>query len=388
MTTIGGGGAERPSSSFAGLSDAEWNLLAGERFYSTAAWQRYCTAETNTAGDVVLVRDRAGDVAWAAPVRELSGLAGWSSYRWNDQLARAGLPELAPHGILVGPAEGFQTHLLPGHSRDLAALAEFIDAVRDRCGRGQRSAVAMFLDTANARLLVDAGVAHVPVLLDADAWLPIPAGGWDEYLATFGKKRRHTIRAERRKFADADLVVTHAALADCWQHLGQASASLLRKYGDDATSEEELACMRRVLDALGNRARVAVCHSADAFERPSGFCIYYEHRDTVFLRWAGFDDTRLRGVYEYFNTVYYTQIDRAAATGARWIHAGPSATQAKALRGAQLRPSWLVDLTAGSPLSEASGRIEEHNARMLAAVRADPSTANAIACPDEWTAFA
>lgn len=376
-----------PITSFAGLSDEAWNELAGSHFYSRTEWLRYCTAETQMAGDAVVVRDATGEVAVAAPVRELGGLADWSRYRWNGYLGRAGLPQLAPHGVLVGPSEGFQTHLLTGTELEVGKVAEFIDAVRERSGRQGNPAVAMFVSTDDARLLVEAGITHVPILLEGDAWLEIPEGGWDEYLAKFRNKQRHTIRMERRKFTDANLTVSHVALKECWQLLGEASVSLLRKYGHDATLEGEFACMRHMIDELGDRARVAVCHESGAFEKLSGFCVYYEHGDTVYLRWPGFDRTRLRGVYEYFNTLFYSQIERARETGIRWLHAGAAASPAKALRGARLRPLWLVDLSTESPLSQATTQIEHHNRTVLAEFLADRRTANAVEPLREWTAF-
>lgn len=374
------------ATTFDGLSDDAWNGLAGEHFYSTADWQRYCTAETQTDGGAIVTRGADG-VQWAAPVRELAGLAEWSSYRWNDHLARAGLPRLAGEGLLVGPPEGFQTHLLAGADRDPGTLAGFVDAVRERCGAGERSAVAMFLSTADAVLLRAAGIEHVPVLLETDAWLAVPEGGWDGYLATFPRKRRRNIRTERTELDEARLTVTHRALAECWSALGPAAASLLHKYGHDTTPETELVSIRRAVDILGPQARVAICHDVDSPDDPIGFCIYYERAHTVFIRWVGFDNDRLRGAKEYFNTLFYTQIQRAESVGTRWIHGGATTPAAKALRGAQLRPLWLVDLTANSPLTTAGPAIRQHNTAMLDDLKSDPRTSEALAPAGEWTAF-
>lgn len=376
-----------PNTLFAGLSDKAWNELAGTHFYSRTEWLRYCTAETLTAGDTVAVRNATGDVVLAAPVRDLAGLPGWSRYRWNDYLAAAGLPELSSRGILVGPSEGFQTHLLTRNECGIDEVARFLEAVRSHNGLQERPAVAMFVSTGDARLLVEAGVAHVPVLLEADAWLEVPDGGWDEYVAQFRRGRRYNIRMERQKFADAKLTVSHHALEECWQTLGQASAALLRKYGHSTTPEREQASMQRMIHQLGARARVAVCHKSGALDQPSGFCVYYEHNDTVYIRWAGFDDTQLEGVYEYFNTLYYSQIERAQQTGTRWIHAGTGATAAKALRGAQLRPSWLIDLSTETPLARATTQIEHHNRLVLDELLSERRTAGAVKPIDDWKAF-
>ena len=101
---------------FGGLSPEAWDRLAGDRFYSTSAWLRFCTAETNVPGRAVVTRS-GGEPGWAVPVRALGGLPEWTSYRWNGHLEEFGLPLLPPTGTLVGPPEGFQTHFLaPGNT--------------------------------------------------------------------------------------------------------------------------------------------------------------------------------------------------------------------------------------------------------------------------------
>jgi hypothetical protein len=181
--------------------------------------------------------------------------------------------------------------------------------------------------------------------------------------------------------------VTHTELAKCWTTLGDAAASTLNKYGHSTTAQTELISMRRVVDVLGVQAKVAVCHPDGAIAEPLGFCIYYEHAKTVFIRWIGFDTSKLRDVEEYYNTLFYTQIERAASAGIRWIHAGATTPAAKALRGAELRPLWLLDLTADSPLDDVSDAIIEHNHSMLEELHADPRTTKAVAPAEDWTAF-
>lgn len=376
-----------PTTSFAGLPEQTWDDLAGGYFYSTAAWQRYCTEETQTDGEAVVTRVD-GELAWAAPVRELAGLADWSSYRWNDHLVRAGLPALDTGGLLVGPSEGFQTHLLAGPAGQVATLPGFIDALRRRGDSSSgRSTVAMFVSTETARQLVAAGTRHTPVLIETDAWLEVPSGGWEEYLARFPKKRRRNIRVERERFAAAGLTVSHVQLEECWWKLGLPAASLLQKYGHTTTPETELVSLRRAADVLGPLARVALCHPHDAPDDPIGFCIYYDWFDVVYIRWAGFDTARLRNVEEYYNTLFYSQIERAGDANAQWIHAGATTASAKALRGCELRPLWLVDLTADSPLKHAGQAISKHNAEWRGKLSGDARTAGALTACTDWTAF-
>lgn len=372
---------------FGGLSAREWDDLAGGNFYSTSRWQRFCTLETQTPGSAI-VSHAGGRAAWAVPVRELAGLQGWSRYRWNDHLGRFGLPLLGGAGMLIGAPEGFQTHLLASQERPAAALRDLVAGIRDACraaGTG-RSCVAMFISTADARALRSAGVTAQPVLLDTDAWIPVPEGGWPAWLETFPGKRRRNICREDRAFLQAGYHIEHMPLSRCWTRLGNPAASTMRKYGHHVTPESELSSMEHVVEVFGDEAKVAVCHR-DGDTEPVGFCIYYRHGDTIFIRWAGLDNDRLAGVEEYFSLLYYTQVKRAPGNGTRWIHAGATAHAAKALRGALLRPLWLLDLTEDSPLSCAGDAVRRHNASLYERLADDPRIVRALQPMGDWTGF-
>jgi uncharacterized protein len=360
------------TTTFSGLTAGEWDRLAGRHFYSTSRWLSYCSNDIGVPGSAV-VSYAGDDPAWAVPVRELAKVPFWSRYRWNDHLTEHGLPLLAPEGVLIGPSEGFQTHFLcAAPDRPVDSLARLIAEVRDRCGRGQ-SCVAMYLTTEDVMAARAAGVLAEPVLLDVDAWIPVPDGGWPAWLDSLPSKRRRRIRHEDRAFAAAGYHVDHLPLAQVCDRIGAASAATLGKHGYETTPESEAAALRRVAENMGDAARVAVCHFGDG--DPVGFCVYYLWADVCFGRWAGFDYTRLAGAEEYFNLCYYTQVKRAPETGIRWIHAGATAQAAKALRGAELRPLWMLDLTEGSPLERSAGEVRRHNLRMHAQFAQDPRIA-------------
>jgi len=386
------GKEERPvnaDTSYGGLTPEAWDKLAGPNFYSTSAWLRFCTAETGTPGDAVVAYE-GGEPACAVPVRELGGLPKWSRYRWNDRLSEFGLPKLAPRGLLVGAPEGFQTHFLaPAGRRSTARFAKLIDELRQAGdsagGPGERACVAMFLTTDDVLAARHAGVTAEPVLLDADAWLPVPEGGWPGWLEALPSNRAKTVRKEDRRFQEAGYDIAHVPLAECWERLGTAAAATLRKYGHETTPETELISLGRAVECMGEAARVAVLRLGAG--DPLGFCIYYLWGDTAFLRWVGFDYERLVGTAEYFNLVFYSQMKRAPALGVRWIHVGATATATKALRGAQLRPLWLLDFTEDSVLAKVPDQVRRHNARLYGQFADDPRTAAALVPRDAWQAF-
>ena len=117
------------------------------------------------------------------------------------------------------------------------------------------------------------------------------------------------------------------------------------------------------------------------------FCIYYVWGETMFARWVGFDYDRLAGAAEYFNVLFYSLVKRAPEVGARRIHAAGAKKAAKARRGAELAPLWLVDLTEDSPLADAADRIRRHNRSLYERWAADASIARQLVPEDEWRAF-
>ncbi|MEA2494421.1 MAG: hypothetical protein QOJ29_2332 [Thermoleophilaceae bacterium] len=371
---------------FGGLTPDAWDALASDRFYSTSAWLRFCTAEAESPGSAV-VSFRDTGPACAVPVRELQGLPAWSRYRWNDHLREGGLPQMAPGGTLVGPPEGFQTHLLgPGGEPSIAAVEDLVSSLRRRSssadGVEQRPCVAMFLTTPDVVRLRAAGVTTEPVILDADAWIPLPEGGWPAWLESLSGNRRKTVRREDRRFREAGYAVTHMPLAECVEQLGDLAASTLAKYGHSTTPENELRSLRRVVDCLDERATVAVCSLPDG--ELLGFCLYYLWGDSLFPRWVGFDYDRLLGTAEYFNLAYYSLVKLADEHGVRRLHVGVGSPEAKALRGAQLQPLWMVDLTEDSVLATVPEQIRAHNAGVYHRFADNTSTAGALVDRDAW----
>lgn len=363
----------------------EWDRLANGHFYSTDAWLSFTGAEPGAVSGAV-ARYRSGRLAGAVPVAELTA-SPMPLYRWNDLLSSYDLPLLAPGGLLVGPRQGYQTHFLVSEDQQAGpVVADLVEEVRGlHGGRSDRACVAMYVTTRDALAVRAAGVPAEPVLLGADAWLQVPPGGWPEWLDSMRKNRRSKIRKEARRFRDTGYRIVHMPLSECYQQLTVAAAATLAKYGAAGRPADYLPALRRYVDGMGGAARVAVC-SLPASD-PLAFCIYFVWGDTVFLRWAGFDYRRLVGAAEYFNLLYYDQIERAAQRGLRWIHAGIKSAEAKARRGARLRPLWLVDLTDASPLARAADRVRQHNMRGYQHYVADTQTEAALVDRESWQAF-
>lgn len=361
---------------------AVWDELTGRNFYSTANWLDFCATEHGVVVDAVVVAGNGTAAEVAVPLFSGADLAGslYDSYDWNAQLASRSLPTLPTGGFLVGPAEGYQTHLLPATPQPTpGAVTQLLTELRARAA--EKPCVAMYLNTEDVRLFRAAGVPAPAVLLECDAWLPVPDGGFDTWLAALSKKRRHYIRKEVAAFTSAGYRIQHLPLRECSTAIAPLAVQTESKYGFIATVAEDLATFHNHEQCLGDAAMVALCTLDDT---PVGFCLYYVWRDTIFIRWVGFDYSRLRNVYEYFNLLYYEQLRWAAERGIRWIHAGIKATKTKVLRGAIIRPLWLLDLSATSPLVDAAQAVHDHNAAFLDELLADSALANAIADRAEW----
>lgn len=372
-----------------GISADGWDTLAGDHFYSTHDWLKFCSTDIGGRTATGAVHRDGAAVPVTAVAQENN-----SFYQWHVQLAGRGLPSPAPTGLLVGQRRGYQTHLLtrdgietskaaPALLEALRSVAAELPGTELLAGAGagieDASCVASFLGTADVLALREAGVRTTPVLLATDAWVDVPAGGWPEWLRTLPSKgRRDSVKQEVKAFATAGYTITRAALTDCYQQAAELLAGTQRRYGHPYDLEVLSESFRRQAEALGPKAQVLFC--ALPGQEPVGFCLYYVHGDTLVVRAVGFDYERLLpGAAEYFNLVYYESVRIAAEAGLRRIHPGIESPDAKALRGARLRPLWLLDLTENSVLIGHEAEIRAYNAAQAGRLEAiSPAVAKAL----------
>ncbi|HEY0639410.1 MAG TPA: hypothetical protein VGD67_17320, partial [Pseudonocardiaceae bacterium] len=302
--------------------------------------------------------------AWAAPVtRVCEPLGGF--YAWADLLAARGLPSPPSTGLMVGGRRGYRAHLLPGTGDRVTAAAGVVEAVRAATGDGaDGAAVAMYLDDTDVAAFRAAGVTAPPVLLTLDAELPLPADGWDGYLAGLSRGRRHAVRTDARRFAESGLTVEHRPATECATEVGRLMAATEARYGHYADPVGLAAAFARQAAAMADVATVLLCRDEDGVA--TGFCLYYVWGDSLFVRAAGFDYTAGRGVGEYFELVFRRPILDAHERGLRRVHLGIEAAGAKALRGARLHGLWMLDLAAHSALHGHDHAVATTNSTVVA----------------------
>ncbi len=201
-------------------------------------------------------------------------------------------------------------------------------------------------------------------------------------MASLGSHRARRVRSEARRFAAAGYRVTQHTLAEVYADVARLAFRTEQRYGRAESVDPYLAGFRLQGENAGDRARVLLCSPDDG---PAvGCCLYYRDGDTVYLRAVGFDYERLRGAAEYATLTYY---EPAGLPGVRWLHPGIETPEGKALRGARLRPLWLLDLSEDSALVGHEAEIRAHNAahrERLAAI--SPAVAAAMP-PEQWETY-
>ncbi|MFF7357312.1 MULTISPECIES: peptidogalycan biosysnthesis protein [Streptomyces] len=379
-----------------GVDTEEWDRLAGNHLYAASGWLDFCVHDPGGRTLTGNVHARLPDGGMAAvPVT-----AVWEEnnafYQWSRLLERAGLPPAAPQGLLVGPHRGYQTNLLVSEGTDrteaAAALLDELAALRRQAGAQRLFDDArpqnipchgMFLDSTDVRALRAAGVRAEPVLCAADAWIRTEGEDWNGWMRTLPSKRRgELIRRDQRRFDDAGYHFLEKPLSECYEEAALMSRGTQARYGQPADVEVLAESLRVQAEAMGDAARVLMC--ARDGESPVGFLLFYRWGDATYLKGAGFHYDRLVGVAEYFNLVYYEPIRDALRAGRRRLHAGIASTDTKAMRGAEIRPLWMIDVFGDGTGNDAA---RAYNAAQLRELTESSTAVAKAVVEDDWLEF-
>lgn len=357
-----------------------WERLTSEQFYSSGPWLNHCEMYPGVRMQRIYVSSGSG--AAGTCVTAYDGVRP-ANYDWTEKYGAAGVTAPAPRALLVGPPMGYQGAILRD-SDSIELISKLIADLRDAAKHltGQAESVAMYLSTQDVAMLRRAGIEAVPLLLEPDAWIELPSGGWEGYLRGLRAGRRNSVRREVRRFVEAGCTISHHDLRDVYTLLPPLAESMAIKYGYPGRALGFLEEFGKYVSATGDYARAALCWHGDEL---TGFCIYYVWGTTIYLRWASFDYAKLTMSQEYFNLAYYSQIRLASEVGAKRLHAGKNALLAKVLRGATLRPMWALSLSErGSSVADVR-QTRDANARLVEILRRDTVLAPAMNDMGEWT---
>lgn len=310
---------------------ADWDRLARHAsVYLSHPWLAGEEHDPTATPSYVLVRDDDGTLLAATPLYVVHE----EPNPYYDPAA------LLPGGarrprVLAGARRGYHNtpltdpHLPEGRAAQCLTLLR--EAARDHAERHATTHWWPYLtESATRRLAPLYGTS--PHRLEDDATIPLPGCGFADYLASLPSRRRVAIRHERAAFEAAGLVVRRQSLLDCHRDAGRLLAALQRSHGHDGDTDAMTGLLQRQADAMGDRARVVAAYAGS---RMTGFCLYYHHGGTTWLRAVGLAPGH-PAPFAYFVLTYYAPIEDAYRHGSTALHAGMKAIEAKRLRGARV----------------------------------------------------
>ncbi|MFD4624261.1 GNAT family N-acetyltransferase [Streptomyces sp. NPDC058475] len=352
---LGSHGDVRPVADAAGLPAAGWDgLLGAEDFFQTSRWLAVQERNSGTTMDF-LVQHRDGRPVAGLVTAWADDSVPWLLARPDAMLSRAledgGTPEAV--AVLDEVAQGDPAALLPslvcggrhlGRTRPPAgpdALPSDVEALVERAEQlgAERGAVTVCFphvdvrDTGLVALLRRRGYrSHLSAHY---AWLPIPPGGWDQFLEEMSKHRRRRVRLERRALAEAKVEVHLEPLTKALApRLGELDCNLLRKYGNPASPEHSAGLLSWISEVMGDDAMVSVARKDGSI---IGFGMVLRSRARGEEQWfghrAGFDYDAQGKLPLYYDVLYYRVLEAAAREGVSVLHAGIGSVEAKLARG-------------------------------------------------------
>ncbi len=360
------------------IEQPRWDGLAdGSSFYSSYGWLR------------AVERQVAGDAAYVTIWRDHELLAALPTYRvryepyefYSAERYRQLFGSPDREFLFLGGYRGYRNSILLTPTslpeRDLL-VRELVDAAL-RIGEQTPGTVLIFpyLTPGGKELL--RGLRDSEFVLDGvEAELVVGSGGLDGYVDRLTSDRRHKVRRELRRFAEARWRVTHEDLHGCIDEAAVILANIQNKYGHGASPNAMRRLLTTQIDGVGDGH--VVIGIRDAAGELAGMSLCYFWRDHLYVRMVGFDYERLRAADEYFNLAFYEPIRLMESRRLRCLHLGPATLDAKVRRGALLHPLWAGRIgpphpPPGAPVAQIRELLEGVTLR----------DANVVT--DEWTAI-
>jgi hypothetical protein len=260
-----------------------------------------------------------------------------------DAVSGAMLRSLLPNiylGAYRGGTSVLRVH--PGLDEETArrAIGEVVDGIEAIArARGVSSTAFLYLPPADRlvrQVLLDHGYLAIGPVHNV-AVFQVRGQTFDDYLRGFGKRRRDSIRWERRKIAAAGVDVGVEVLSpQLSEEMLPLERQLYRKYGHPfypAEYNRKLhAAIRR---EYGADAWAITARSAGVLR---GYASFLQLNKTLYSRDTGYDYTWRGDLPLYFELLFYSAIELAMRTGVREIQYSYGSEQTKASRGCELQP--------------------------------------------------
>jgi hypothetical protein len=336
-------------------------LAPARNFYSSDVWLRLLEDHGHQHRYVLL-----SDGPEATALAPLTAGPAARNRRYHpDYLLSGRFP--AARCALVGPNSGHHNELRVGVPAPPAP--RLADGLLD--GTDYSVALVPYLPSGDAADFEAAG--HPAGLVACEAWLDVPRTGFDGYLASLSRSGRNQAKGDLRRVGNAGMVFDARPLAAPFDDLAELLVAHERKY-DPAYHQPSSRFARylaRCAEIPGAYAIVARLEG-----RIVGCHIVFCYNDVLWVRLLGVDelDQRTRGCY--FSLMFYEPVKLAHRLGARKVHLGIGAYEAKIRRGARLEPLWTVALTRrGADRDRARDGLRARREDSLATLPADRSPA-------------
>lgn len=243
-------------------------------------------------------------------------------------------------GALRGGTTRLPVRADPDGPQALRAIEEVLAGTEEMARSAGVRSVAFFYvppeDLTLRRALVQRGYTEFGPNHNV-AVLRVRGQTFDDYLGGFGKRRRDSIRWERRKIAAAGVQIGCEELtSDLSRQMLPLEAQLYAKYGHHVYPEE----MARILHAsvikkYGGSAPVITARAAGVLR---GYAAFIQVNKALYSRDTGYDYTWPERLPLYFEVLFYSAIELAMKSGVREIHYSYGSEDTKVSRGCDLRP--------------------------------------------------
>lgn len=313
---------------------AALEALSDGDFYACPGWLRYEAVDADSEQWFALVYEHDELVA-GVPMYLVSREA---NRRYDSgQLTGQCSPQRA---LIVGGRRGYAGQICAVHDERrtaaLSLLASTVDAFAKECAGG----ISWWMFLRERDVL---GLSHVvetagPWLVAAEAVIPLPGQGFDDYLSSLPRKRRATVRNDRQRYAGAGLTTTTHTLHEAWRDLTPLVGAHQRRNGHPQ-SDEALGQMLRQ-QAVPTIGQSLVCLGRNPDPVAAG--LYFSARKHVTSRAFGTLLPKDARIGEYFELAYYRPIEHAYDLGLKELHLGIGTLRPKILRGAEIQLRWTV----------------------------------------------
>jgi hypothetical protein len=221
------------------------------------------------------------------------------------------------------------------------AIGDVIDGAEAMARKDGLRSIAFFYvpveDALLREVLRDKGFGEFGPTMHVSV-LQLPGATFADYITRFGKRRRDSIRWERRKIAAADVHIdTEALTPELSEEMLPLEAQLYHKYGHPS---HPTAMARQLHESVTTQfpadAPVITARSPDGVLR--GYAAFIKVGTTLYSRDTGYDYAWQGALPLYFEVLYYRAIELAMKLGANEINYSYGSDDTKLSRGCQLRP--------------------------------------------------